>query len=59
MIEFIGGDPLSRPTRARSIGASTDSRRHCHRDGVVGDLDRIGEAQDRGIVGNTPNLAAR
>ena len=33
--------------------------RHCHRVGVVGNLIGSGEAQERGIVGETPNLAAR
>ena len=43
---------LEAPSRA-------NPRRHCHGLVVVGDLIGSGEAQERGIVGETPNLAAR
>ncbi|MGY8668530.1 adenylate/guanylate cyclase domain-containing protein [Bradyrhizobium sp. UFLA05-109] len=51
IIEAIGKLGIQKPLRAR-IGIATGLV-------VVGDLVGAGEAQERGVVGETPNLAAR
>jgi class 3 adenylate cyclase/predicted ATPase len=51
LIETVGTLPVQEPFRAR-IGVATGLV-------VVGDLVGSGEAQERGVVGETPNLAAR
>jgi class 3 adenylate cyclase len=51
LIEVIGKLPIQEPLQAR-IGVATGLV-------VVGDLIGSGEAQERGVVGETPNLAAR
>ncbi len=51
LIEKVGGLKMSAPLQTR-VGIATGLV-------VVGDLVGTGEAQERGIVGETPNLAAR
>jgi class 3 adenylate cyclase/predicted ATPase len=51
LIEAVGKLPIQEPLQAR-IGVATGLV-------VVGDLIGSGEAQERGVVGETPNLAAR
>ena len=51
LIQAVGGLKSSAPLQAR-VGIATGLV-------VVGDLIGSGEAQERGIVGETPNLAAR
>jgi class 3 adenylate cyclase len=51
LIQAVGGLKSSAPLRTR-VGIATGLV-------VVGDLVGTGEAQERGIVGETPNLAAR
>jgi class 3 adenylate cyclase len=51
LIEAVGGLKSGAPLQAR-VGIATGLV-------VVGDLIGSGEAQERGIVGETPNLAAR
>ena len=51
LIEAIGNLGIQEPLRVR-IGVATGLV-------VVGDLIGAGEAQERGVVGETPNLAAR
>ncbi|MGY8685658.1 adenylate/guanylate cyclase domain-containing protein [Bradyrhizobium sp. UFLA05-153] len=51
IIEAIGKLGIQEPLRVR-IGVATGLV-------VVGDLVGVGEAQERGVVGETPNLAAR
>jgi class 3 adenylate cyclase/predicted ATPase len=51
LIEAVGKLPIQGPLQAR-IGVATGLV-------VVGDLVGSGEAQERGVVGETPNLAAR
>jgi class 3 adenylate cyclase len=51
LIEAVGGLKSSAPLQTR-VGIATGLV-------VVGDLVGTGEAQERGIVGETPNLAAR
>jgi class 3 adenylate cyclase/predicted ATPase len=51
LIEAVGKLPIQEPLQAR-IGIATGLV-------VVGDLIGSGEARERGVVGETPNLAAR
>jgi hypothetical protein len=51
LVEAVGGLPVQEPLQVR-IGVATGLV-------VVGDLIGSGEAQERGVVGETPNLAAR
>jgi class 3 adenylate cyclase len=51
LIEAIGKLGIQEPLRVR-IGVATGLV-------VVGDLVGAGETQERGVVGETPNLAAR
>jgi class 3 adenylate cyclase len=51
LIEAIGKLPVQEPLQVR-VGVATGLV-------VVGDLFGSGEAQERGVVGETPNLAAR
>jgi class 3 adenylate cyclase len=51
LIQAVGGLKSSAPLQTR-VGIATGLV-------VVGDLIGSGEAQERGIVGETPNLAAR
>jgi class 3 adenylate cyclase/predicted ATPase len=51
LIEAVGELPIQEPLQVR-IGVATGLV-------VVGDLVGSGEAQERGVVGETPNLAAR
>jgi class 3 adenylate cyclase len=51
LIQAVGGLKFNAPLRTR-VGIATGLV-------VVGDLIGSGEAQERGIVGETPNLAAR
>jgi class 3 adenylate cyclase len=51
LIEAVGKLPIQEPLQVR-IGVATGMV-------VVGDLVGSGEAQERGVVGETPNLAAR
>jgi class 3 adenylate cyclase len=51
LIEAVGRLPVQEPLQVR-IGVATGLV-------VVGDLVGSGEAQERGVVGETPNLAAR
>jgi class 3 adenylate cyclase len=51
LIQAVGGLKSSAPLQTR-VGIATGLV-------VVGDLIGSGEAQERGIVGDTPNLAAR
>jgi len=51
LIETVGKLPVPKPLQVR-IGVATGLV-------VVGDLVGSGEAQERGVVGETPNLAAR
>jgi class 3 adenylate cyclase len=51
LIQVVGGLTSSAPLQTR-VGIATGLV-------IVGDLIGLGEAQERGIVGETPNLAAR
>jgi class 3 adenylate cyclase len=51
VIDAVGGLPISEPLNVR-LGAASGLV-------VVGDLIGAGAAQERGVVGETPNLAAR
>jgi class 3 adenylate cyclase len=51
LIEAVGKLPIGEPLQVR-IGVATGLV-------IVGDLIGSGEAQERGVVGETPNLAAR
>ncbi|RUV31810.1 hypothetical protein EOD29_32885, partial [Mesorhizobium sp. M1A.T.Ca.IN.004.03.1.1] len=51
LVDNVGRLPLSEALRVR-VGIATGQV-------VVGDLITAGEGQERGVVGETPNLAAR
>ena len=53
----VGVDPSG--WRVEVECSAANPCRHCNRTGRGRRPDRIGEAQERGIVGETPNLAAR